>query len=400
MRKKSWTWCCLGMCTVASLMSLEARGEAQDSAQRTDEIYEYARPAVVHIFSGWAGSLTYRGQKLEDQYVLSGTGMIISQDGYILTNAHVVEPTHEGDAIGRRTLYAQMVAKLARQSGLPAASVNEELTKQRVEVQLQRINLVYFSDDRSLPFEIKSYGTPTGRGTDLTTGKDVAVLKIEIRNAPTLPLGASANPKVGQEVWILGFPGAATSTEIPSNHEVTTELGRITSIAKRTQDGVPIIQTSANVGHGNSGGPVLNARGEVIGLMTFLADVENGPESSKFSFVVPVDTANEFVRQAGVSLGRGPVDALWREALSHFWAQRYTRAKDNLEQILNLNPHHAAAKEHLQRAQEEISAGHDERGLDDWLIYLLAGLLVASAVVAAVVWRKRAGPRASRPALP
>ena len=118
--------------------------------------------------------------------------------------------------------------------------------------QFQRINYVFLQSGNRFPYEIKSYGAPTGEGKDLSNGKDVSVIKIEIKNAPTLRIGNSDKVQVGDRIYVMGYPGAADSAALDakSQLEPTTNDGSI-SAKKTSADGAPILQTNANTTHGN-----------------------------------------------------------------------------------------------------------------------------------------------------
>jgi Do/DeqQ family serine protease len=159
----------------------------------------------------------------------SGSGFIISADGRILTNAHVVE-------------------------GADTVSVT-------------------LKDGRTFQGKVV--------GTDELT--DVAVVKIEANNLPTVTLGNSDQLQPGQWAIAIGNPLGLDNT-------VTT--GIISGIGRSSnQVGVPdkrveFIQTDAAINPGNSGGPLLNARGEVIGMNTAIIQGAQG-----LGFSIPINTA-------------------------------------------------------------------------------------------------------------
>ena len=159
----------------------------------------------------------YPDQMLEQRMQSLGSGVIVSRDGYVLTNNHVV-----GDA--------------------------------RAEVS------VILADKRELPAKVI--------GTDETT--DLAVLKIKAGNLPTIPWGDSSKLKVAEWVLAIGNPFGVFNQ--------TVTLG-IVSATGRNVEGLgyeDFIQTDAAINRGNSGGALINARGELVGINTAIYSETGG----------------------------------------------------------------------------------------------------------------------------
>ena len=158
-----------------------------------------------------------------------GSGVIVRNDGYILTNNHVVE----------------------------GASILE----------------VVLSDDRKFNAKVI--------GTDKRT--DLAILKIEATGLVAASLGSSANMEVGDWVIAIGSPFGLAQT---------VTAGIVSATNRSDQNITPydsFIQTDAAINPGNSGGPLLNLRGEVIGINTAIASKSGGYNG--ICFAVPSDTA-------------------------------------------------------------------------------------------------------------
>lgn len=201
-----------------------------------------------------------------------GSGFIVSPDGYIMTNAHVV-----------------------RGGANPMPGATTEVT-------------VKLTDRREFPAKIVGFDERT----------DVAVIKIEATNLPTVKLGDPSKLKPGQWVVAIGSP-------FGMENSVTAGIVSATS---RTLDGsandrfVPFIQTDVAVNPGNSGGPLFNLNGEVVGINSQIYSQSGGYMG--LSFAIPIDMAND-VRQQLVSAGRvtrgkigvrvKAVDALHAEAV-------------------------------------------------------------------------------------
>ena len=150
----------------------------------------------------------------------------------------------------------------------------------------------------SFHLKSKQFGAPTGEGTD--QGKDVAIVKIEVKNAPVLKLGDSEKVQLQDHVTLVGYPAAADTSDSglldrKSALEASITDGKI-SARKSSSSGAPILQTSAPATHGNSGGPLLNDSHDVIGLLTFGGDRVGGQEIQGFTFVVPSNTVMEYVK--------------------------------------------------------------------------------------------------------
>lgn len=161
-----------------------------------------------------------------------GSGFIVSQDGYVLTNAHVVED---------------------------ASEVYVKLTDKR---------------------EFKAKVIGSDRRTD------VAVLKIDGSKLPKLAIGDSDKIKAGEWVIAIGSP---------FNLDNTVTSGIISSKSRDTGDYLPLIQTDVAVNPGNSGGPLINMRGEVIGINSQIYSRSGGYMG--ISFAIPIDEAMRVVDQ-------------------------------------------------------------------------------------------------------
>ena len=164
-----------------------------------------------------------------------GTGFLISADGYVLTNHHVVDNADE------------VTVRLADRREFKAKVVG--------------------SDAQS----------------------DVALLKLPANGLPALRLGGSAAVRPGQWVVAIGSPYGL-------DHSVSA--GIVSAIGRNTGAGqqyVPFIQTDVAINRGNSGGPLLNTRGEVVGINSQIYSQSGGFQG--ISFAIPIDTAMNAVQQ-------------------------------------------------------------------------------------------------------
>jgi serine protease Do len=174
-----------------------------------------------------------------------GSGFIVEPDGVILTNAHVVEGADE------------------------------------VRVRL--------SDRREFKGNVVGVDKPT----------DIAVVRIEAKGLPAVRLGDPSKVRVGE--WVLAIGS-------PFGFENTVTAGIVSATSRSLPDGtyVPFIQTDAAVNPGNSGGPLFNMKGEVIGINSQIYSRTGGYQG--LAFAIPIDVAagvkTELVQHGKVERGR------------------------------------------------------------------------------------------------
>ncbi|MRW89470.1 Do family serine endopeptidase [Duganella sp. FT80W] len=190
----------------------------------------YADDPFYEFFRRFQGQ--QRQQRAQPTHGL-GSGFIISSDGIILTNAHVVRDASE------------VVVKLTDRREFRAK--------------------VLGSDPQS----------------------DVAVLKIDAKNLPVVPLAQGNDLKVGEWVLAIGSPYGLDNT---------VTAGVVSAKGRSLPDGnVPFIQTDVAVNPGNSGGPLFNTRGEVVGINSQIYSQTGGYQG--LSFAIPIDVANKIKNQ-------------------------------------------------------------------------------------------------------
>ena len=181
-----------------------------------------------------------------------GSGFVISKDGYILTNAHVVESV-------------------------------EEIT-------------VKLNDKRE--FDAKVIGT------DRKT--DIALIKIEASNLPIVTQGDPEKLKVGEWVLAIGSP-------FGFEHSVTAGIVSAKGRSLAQENFVPFIQTDVAINPGNSGGPLFNMAGEVVGINSQIYSRTGG--FMGLSFAIPIDVATDIAGQLKVSgkITRGRIGVMIQE---------------------------------------------------------------------------------------
>ena len=220
------------------------RSLAQNSDEQTRiQVYQKASPAVVTI-------TTDKG---------SGSGFIVSADGLVLTNAHVVKDAS------------------------PTVTVT-------------------LADGREFPAEVIDF-----RNNDL----DIAALKISNQDdLPTIGLASSGSVQVGQSVYAIGTPFG--------QYQNTFTAGIVSRIDQQRG----LIQHDAPINPGNSGGPLLNSQAEVIGVNTAIrtAEVKNGDDvigevvgNTGINFAIAGDFVQPFLTAARQVLEKNPTPVTWQQ---------------------------------------------------------------------------------------
>jgi len=211
-----------------------------------------------------------------------GSGSIIHPDGFIVTNGHVVQPFYEmDDAALTRELGEKAVVEgcAASLQGLTADDRTRQVRAlaaapaNRSGISLEKSLYVSLSNGKTYPAAVKSYSPPAYvRLGEKEYGRDVAILKIEAKDLPVVRLARhGTNLNLSQTVFVTGYPGVVAAHELlsrASRFEPSVTVGRVSGF-KEDVGGQRVIQTDAAIIQGNSGGPVFDDRGEVVGAANF-----------------------------------------------------------------------------------------------------------------------------------
>jgi len=227
---------------VVNIRTTERVRQGQGQGQGDEEMQEFLR----RFFGGQMAPRGRRGMPQQEEQEVQrgvGSGFIISDDGYVLTNAHVVEGADE---------------------------VTVTLTDRR---------------------EFKAKVLGADRRTD------VALLKVEGKGLPNVRIGDSNRIRAGEWVIAIGSP---------FNLENTVTAGIISAKSRDTGEYLPLIQSDVAVNPGNSGGPLINMRGEVIGINSQIATLSGAYNG--ISFAVPIDevirVSDQIKKSGKVTRGR------------------------------------------------------------------------------------------------
>ncbi len=385
---------------IAVWAPLAALGQLTPDEKRALEV----KPAVVLVVVQYQAKWTYGDISLKLPHGELGTGFFFHPDGYLITNGHVVQHANLKDLEARASLQEELRADAIKSVKYVVAAAEKQghrLSDQQVVELLQhgKIELVEgptlsvaLPNGKVLNADILQYSAPITEN-----GKDVAVLKVPGSNYPTVPLGNSEQVRLQDTVMVMGYPGIASSfgdnpiISAESNFEASATNGHISAVKTGTI-GVPLLQSDVAITHGNSGGPAFNEKGEVIGIATA------GAETQGFNFLVPINTAMEFVRQTGVTPARGAFDQHWDKGLDLYDAGEYHQAIGEFDNALQFMPDSPDVKKYRASAvlaEDQLSPTQKLMETTGKLpIYAAVGILVLGAI-ALVLRRKQPAQQSS-----
>ena len=287
------------------------------SGMTVNEIYERAAPGVVRVNS------TSNSTSLSAPVSALGSGFVIDKTGHIVTNYHVVEG---------------------------AAKVT-----------------VSFSNRDSVNAEVV--------GTDPST--DLALLRVQTSASALtpLPLGNSDRLQVGDSVVAIGNPFGLDRTVTSG---IVSALQRLITAPNRfTIDHV--IQTDAPINHGNSGGPLLNARGQVIGVNTQIETGDVATGNVGIGFSVPSNTVKDVVAQL---LESGRVDHAYLgisgQAVTNDVAETYNLPAKSGVLVGSVTSGSGADKAGLEGGERQVVVAGETYVLGGDIIVSLDGERIAS----------------------
>ena len=258
------------------------------------EIYSLLTPACVGVSTSTTSTNVF-GQVTRG--AITGSGFIISADGYVLTNNHVIETALAEDLEVKVMLYS-----------------GEEYTAE-----------IIGGDSRS----------------------DVALLKIPGRDLPCVTLGTFEGTRVGEAIYAIGNPLGELTYSMTSG--IVSALDRSITISNNTA--IDMFQIDAAINNGNSGGPIINCFGQVIGIAS-AKYASSGVEG--LGFAIPIDDALKVVDDLavyGYVKGRPLLGILVGNA------QAYTEDGQSGAIVMEVNEGSCSEKAGLQEGDVIVEAG-------------------------------------------
>jgi S1-C subfamily serine protease/rhodanese-related sulfurtransferase len=339
-------------------------------------------------------------------FIEVGTGWFVDGRGYLVTNAHVVDPAYRVPPWVTFDLKLRAVEEGCVNPALKARGLVRGQRPDLEEDLLRAIPLtavtltttgrvsVLLSNGANLEAQVAKFSAPItldAQGNPLKdSGRDLALLRIPDGAYPALSITAK-EPKVGDELYILGYPGVVRDHELLSRSalkEASATKGQVSGF-NTDAIGQDVIQTDASAVHGNSGGPAVDDDGSVVGVMTFVS-LRGAAEIQGFNFLIPAKDVRAFLAGTEAKPGESRFNPVWAAGVAALFDERYSVALAKFREADGLLPGLVVVKRSMREAEYKRAHPPGRPFPWAWTITGVVGLLSAGT------WTVWAGHRWKR----
>ena len=393
------------------LASVLLVGPREAPALTVQEAILRAKPAVALVTAEVRADVTMNcGRGLVTvsprPFVETGTGWFVDGRGWLVTNAHVVDPayrprpwvTHE---LKKKAIEQACVEPVLRERGLMRGlrpDVEEQIRRQASDQALATAKVATFpkitvmlSNGTKLAAEVKKFSPPPvldNNGRPLPDyGRDLALLRVKDGVYPAIAL-SRRDVQIGDPVHILGFPGVVLEHEL-LNQSATLEAsvtnGAVSGV-KQDAIGQDLVQTDAPAAHGNSGGPAITDDASLVGVMTFVSLSASGAIVQGYNFLIPAKDVAKFLQGTEVKPGESAFNAVWAAGIEALLAERYSTAAAKIDEANRILPGLTDVKRLLADAEEKVK--HPPPRPFPWA-WATVGVTLLSLGAYGAMWGKR-----------
>jgi len=382
---------------------------APNSTSDSEKAATLYSPAVVKIYNAYCMDVLVQGVEfLKDACNgTTGSGFIVSQDGYVATNGHVASSDPRDMAISSSIqAYASGQPEyLMALASLTTITKSDLMGLSEVEMFVKIIDAIYeipdsyitktndvsnllvALDDRSPDIETLLQDTKSRiqysasssmkranvvatdfRLSDVfmsTIGgfkaSDVSILKIDGSNYPITKLGAINDVTQGADIFLLGFPGNATGNGIvdSSINTATLTTGKVSSIKNVSGSSKKLIETDATIGYGNSGGPAMQSNGEVVGIATYTSG-SSGSGDGVYNYIRDIQDLKDLAKNNSINFDtNSQTQSEWQKGVDNFYTAHYSKAIKNFDKVKSLYAYNSRVDEFIATANKRIANGED-----------------------------------------
>lgn len=417
--------------TIGNSLGLQFFGELSDnwvarSPSTNQYLSDLVSPAVTKIYHVVCASISFEFAASTDQQcrAVTGSGFLISNDGYIATNGHVV--VYEPEDVLVDTLLSnplELSSFLTNVVGLDETQISrlqtqpEELAAIVAKIYELPDDTITFRDKREAilvslgqtPLQPETEEDVAGlfnfRNTqdikkaslvdfsysgkdqlNLASGSaegftqsDVALLKVPLDNAPLIQLAAPADVSPGQEVALLGFPNDAENQLVDTSELVVSITnGTISSVRTAAGGEGQLLQTDTDASQGNSGGPGVTADGKALGLLTYRFKDGTTQNAAK-SYIRDIRDVRQLLRDQDITLDlNSRVQQAWNAGLEDYAQRRFRDARESFETVAELYPAHRLVASYIDASEQNIAQGLDRSGSP---LAFISGLVVGVSML-------------------
>ncbi len=398
------------------------------ASPQNDYVIDAVSPAVVKLYHITCGKLIVFGEPLtsESCQVTTGSGFFVSSDGYIATNGHVVvnqpedifvkvllaDPGSLATFLNGAGLTGSEISGISKNPVLLASIISKVYDLPDAAIQLENETHSYFAALGQEPLRIESiedaqnirnfqgrnslqpvqliaknyaskdvYSVSAGEGF---SASDVALLKVDIDDTPFIRLFDKSVTQ-NMAISIVGFPGDAENFLIDKSELATTITnGSISAIRGSSgSSDYTLYQSDADASQGNSGGPVLTAAGQAIGLLTYRYQSSEQTDAAK-SYIRDINDLAKLARVNNVVFKfDGVTQSSWETGLELYATNRYSKALVEFRKVADSYPSHRLVGSYILDAEKAVAQGRD---VQDTPALLVVGAVIGMfGAVSAVV---------------
>lgn len=384
------------------LVALGAAAPVQHQLSQ-EELANLVKPAVVRIINQVKGNISIQPfdidlntlqaipptgtaasqppiQKSLDE-VLTGSGFVVSSDGYIITNSHVISSTQSADKLLADTWAAVLQAKIATLGKPQSANVQADLQNRMQSLSQSQSNdlegqildsLKKFSKiDATATITVLNPASTADNLSEQVSGgfpaeivaynsnyaldqKDIGLIKIDRQNLPVLPLTTSSGLVSGAKMYIFSFPATATFNRQDWLEGSFTQ-GVISAIKDSDSKDFKIFETDAKISAGSSGSPLINSLGQVVGIVTYESNATDSNNSGdNFAFALPAELASQVLADHHVTNSATIYEQPFIQILNFIDQHSCQLANAQLLKLKIMDPDFAANL-NVQQYQDKVS---------------------------------------------
>lgn len=392
------------MCTV-KYNKLSLNTQRIESLVRANP-YASENQILEYLWENIDDYISANTESLSDEFTATGSGVAISDDGYIATNQHVIST--EADAL--KETFAQsgyieedakefvmQIAQLFGANNMSEADVQDfyqnyvEAMKDSINISVSDVSLTVVYPDADgnasldagikYPAQIIKEGRQ-GNGTDIGA-EDAAILKIDAKNIISLPL-AKDYPAETTKIFAAGYPGVSNSIfEATENTAdtltVTITNGIVSRVVPLSNSNYKMIQTTATVNQGNSGGPSVDSALRVTGLNTLLSTLADG-----YYWMVPSEVLRN--QSQDLSISQGNASEIFMLGLQALQEGYGATAKECFEEVKQQQPNTPYINKLIERAASAPQTTMKRQfEIEPWMIIIAVAVVVGVLLVIIIV---------------